>query len=437
MVDPQTLSYSIQGDLVDTLGTWVQPREEIEVTGELTWYRSSRFVMQPVELIISLGNNEALADSSNGSFSSILTAPFTSGSYGIHTQLRNPPNGAIDRSPTSSAAWFIVDDQVPNVVGITSPLFSIVLFESTWSSLDFEVLIQEEDRLNEETLLIHWAVHPRGMGLSSQSIINGNLPLSVIGGRAFGDKIPCGAVLDLDDLLTTSMRNDALELRVWVTGEDMAGHEINTAFNDIDAPLTVWVLEQRIAEYSFSTPEMKADDNIAAGDSVSLSVVISNSGLADGDAQMFVEIVESNGARTRIDARGIQIESGGTYVYSKDWTPDRAGTMWIEYQIINGPVAESETVYVDEQRSEGIFGSISSVNPVLLVVIFLLTVSLAGLLIFGLKSPQPHQRGSNPAYLSKALPSITATPAKQSPQPVTGPYGAPEQVASPGENPYK
>ena len=111
--------------------------------------------------------------------------------------------------------------------------------------------------------------------------------------------------------------------------------------------------------------------------------------------------------------------------------------MWIEYQIINGPLAQSETVYVDEQRSEGLFSGITSVNPVLLVVIFLLTVSLVGLLIFGLQSPQANQRGSNPAYSSNALPSIPATPAVQSSQPVTGPYGAPEQVASPGENPYK
>ena len=120
----------------------------------------------------------------------------------------------------------------------------------------------------KDTLLLHWAVHPEGVGLSSQYVINGSADLSVIGGRAFGDEIPCAAILNLDDLLTSSMRNDALELRIWVTGQDMAGHEIISVFNDIDAPLSVWVLEQRIAEYSFSTPEMKPGDNIAAGDTV-------------------------------------------------------------------------------------------------------------------------------------------------------------------------
>ncbi|MDE0870253.1 MAG: hypothetical protein OSA21_08080 [Candidatus Poseidoniaceae archaeon] len=372
----------------------------------------------------------------NGTFFGVVTAPLASGSYGIYSSLGTPPNGAIDRTPTAPAAWFIVDDQVPGIVGVASPMDSIVLSESTWSNLHLEVLILEDDRLDEDTLLLHWAIHPEGIGLSSQLVINGSQPLSVIGGRAFGDEIPCAAVLDLDELLTSTMRNDALELRIWVTGQDMAGHEINPVFNDIDAPLSVWVLEQRIAEYSFSTPEMKPSDDIAAGDTIRLGVSITNSGLADGDAQIFVELVESNGARTRIDARGIQIEAGGTYLYSKDWIPDRAGTMWIEYQIINGPLAQSETVYVDEQRSAGIFSGISSVNPVLLVVIFLLTTSLVGLLIFGLKSPQAKQFEPNQQRAVKKLPTIE-NQMKPPPQVQSGPYGAPEQVASPGENPYK
>ena len=437
-VDPQTLSYEIDGEVVSALGTWVQPREDIEVGGELTWYRSSRAVVQPIDLELTLGTSEANFDTLNGTFSGIITAPLASGSYGLFTSLHQPPNGAIDRTPNTPSAWFIVDDQVPSVVGVPSPANGLTISESTWSAIPLEILISESDRLDEDSLQLNWAVHPEGIGLSSQSVINGSLSLSVIGGRAFGDEIPCVAVLNLDELLTSTMRNDALELRIWATGQDRSGHEINPVFNDIDAPLAVWVLEQRIAEYTFSTPEMKPSDNIAAGDTVSLGVSISNSGLADGDAQIFVELVESNGARTRIDARGIQIEAGTTYVYSKDWIPDREGTMWIEFQIINGPLAQTETVYVDEQRSEGLLAGISSVNPVLLVVIFLLTVSLVGLLIFGLKtSPQPKQWDANQRQLvQKSLPGLKP-PVAQSHEAITGPYGGTKQVASPGENPYK
>ena len=394
--------------------------------------------MQPIELELTLGTSEANVNALNGTFSGTITAPLAFGSYGIFTSLHQPPNGAIDRTPTSPSAWFIVDDQIPSIVGIPSPSNVITLPESTWSAIELEILIRELDRLNEDTLQIHWAVHPEGIGFSSQSVINGSQELSIIGGRAFGAEIPCVSVLNLDELLTSTMRNDALELRVWATGQDMAGHEINPVYNDVDAPLAVWVLEQRIAEYVFSTPEMKPGDNIAAGDTVSLGLSISNTGLADGDAQIFVELVESNGARTRIDARGIQIEAGTTYVYSKDWVPDRAGTMWIEFQIINGPLAQTESVYVDEQRSEGLLAGISSVNPVLLVVIFLLTVSLVGLLIFGLKtSPQPKQWDAKQKQtVQRSLPALATQP-NSSLDAVKGPYGGPGQVASPGENPYK
>jgi|TARA_B100001094_G_scaffold128919_1_gene124969 hypothetical protein len=440
-VDPQTLKFVIDGEVVDTLGTWVKPREDILVHGNLTWFRSSREVMQPTELKIKVGTSEEVVESVNGSFTQVITSPLTPGSYGMFTSLYNPSNGAIDRTPISAPAWFIVDDKMPELVGVPSPQNEILLLESTWQNLQFEVLISEKDRLHEDSLVIHWSVHPEGIGQSSLSVLNGSESLSVVGGRAFGEEILCAANLNLDELLTSDMKDDALEIRIWVTGRDMAGHEIDPRYNDIDSPLAVWLLEQRIAEYSFGTPEMKPNKDLAAGEPISLGVTITNLGLADGDAQIFVELVESNGARTRIDARGIQIEAGDTYVYSKEWIPDRAGTMWIEYQIINGPSAQTSTMYVDEASSDGLFSSIAAVNPVLLVIIFLLSTALVGLLIFGLKAPQPTSLNARQRQqMAKPLPRISQSVAQQPAQPkqaVSGPYGAPQQVASPGENPYK
>ncbi len=441
-VNPQNLEFSFDGTVVETQGTWVKPRADLGVVGELTWYRSHRAVIQPLDLGIELGENELLVESRNGSFSGMLTAPLDPGSYAVFTSLHNPPNGAIDRTPVTAPAWFVVDNQAPSIVGIPSPENELVLVEDVWDSIEFEVLIFESDRLAEPTLTLHWAVHPEGVGLTSESVLNGSQMLSVIGGRAFGDAIPCAATLDLDSLLTSSMRNDALEVRIWVTGYDIAGHEISTVFNDIDAPLSVWVLEQRIAEYSFTAPVLKPNKEIAAGETVALAVEISNSGLADGEAQMFVELVESTGARTRIDARSIEIEAGSTFVYTKDWTPTRDGTMWIEFQIINGPNVQTNTVYIDEATSDGVFSSVASVNPVLLIIIFLLTVSLVGLLIFGLKNPQQqqwdaHQRSSRKPLVhiqNEGRPRLQQT--KPQP-PVSGPYGAPVESAAPGESPYK
>ena len=432
---PRTsMHFTVDEVPLEGLGTWIQPRSDVGVAGELVWYQSQRAVVQDVDLMLDLGGIEASVQSVNGTFNGTVIAPLSPGTYGLTAALESPPNGAIDRTDSAPFAFFIVDQQAPSVVGVASPSPNAVIEESTWSNLKFEIIIDEEDRLSEEELTLNWAVHEAGLGLASPVVVNGSLHLEVIGGRAYGEMIPTEGILDLDERLTSSMRSQALELRIYVTGVDVAGQSVSSVFNDIDAPLSVWVLEQRVAEYSFTNPSMKPSKDIAEGDVISLGVVIENNGRADGSAQMFVERVESNGARTRIDAREISIPAGGQFDYSKEWMPDRSGTMWIEYHIIGGPSAQTSTVFVDEPRTEGILGSVAAVNPVLLVIIFLLTVSLVAVLLFGLQTPNtkaytPEKR----AAVEKALPQLAKPAATQE----TGPYGAQEAPSSPGENPYQ
>ena len=133
------------------------------------------------------------------------------------------------------------------------------------------------------------------------------------------------------------------------------------------------------------------------GDNVELAVAIQNIGEASGFAQLVVERVESNGARTRIHAQEIELQSGGSGVFTHTWIPDREGSMWIEFVIINGPTSQTDTVYVEDNSGDGLFGGFSEINPVLLVIIFVFTVALIGLLIFGLRQPQnPSQRPQIP-----------------------------------------
>ena len=109
--------------------------------------------------------------------------------------------------------------------------------------------------------------------------------------------------------------------------------------------------------------------------------------------------------------------------------------MWIEYHIINDDFSKTNTVFVDEPRSEGFLGSVAAVNPILLVIIFLLTVSLVGVLLFGLQgSPTKEINQVTQQRISKSLPTLKQPAAEQ---PATGPYGAQQTPASPGENPYQ
>ena len=134
----------------------------------------------------------------------------------------------------------------------------------------------------------------------------------------------------------------ALELRVWVTGFDMAGHEISKAYNDNDAPLGKFQLEQQLPEYSFEQPQLSPSKGIVVGDAVDLAVIIKNTGKSDGFAELRVERVESNGARTIIHAQEVKVQSGGSGYFTHRWTPDREGSMWIEFIVIGGPTAQTK-----------------------------------------------------------------------------------------------
>ena len=304
-----------------------------------------------------------------------------------------------------------------------------MLAENEWKDMEFELRLDENARLDESTLRLHWSLNEAGLGLNSYVFDNGSLPLEILGERRNGESIPVRCSLDVDALMLPAFRTKAVELRIWVTGADEAGLTIDSVFNDVDAPLRVWNLEQRIPVYSVMDIEMKPSSDIHQGDLIEVSTLISNKGLADGEANMVLELVESSGARTRLDARVVDIQAGEQIVYQYLWKPGRDGSQWLELSIVNGPNAQSKTVLVEEPRSEGVFGTISTVNPVLLTVVGLLTFGLIGLLVVGLRREEVPVVKAPVAINTRQAAPVQATQ--------TGPYGAPQQDLSPGENPYQ
>lgn len=432
MIEPESLSVSLGDEPADSLGYWVKPRTSFDVTGSLVWYRSHRPVHQDLYVDLSLGENGAQIQAENGTFTTTLMAPLLDGTYGLFGDLYDAPNGAVYRGDDAAFIWFIVDNEAPRMAAVDRPLFNNVLSEEEWADLTFELRLNENARLDESTLRLHWSLNDAGLGLNSYLYDNGSLPLEVLGERLSGESIPVRCTLDLDDLMLPLFRTKAIELRIWVTGSDAAGHEVDSVFNDIDAPLRVWALEQRVPIYTITELNMDPGSDIHQGDLVTVSTSIKNSGLADGEASLVLELVEASGARTRLDARLINVQSGEEVLYESLWKPGRDGTQWLELSIINGPNTQSETVLVDEPRSEGVFATITSVNTSLLIVVVLLSLGLIALLVVGLR------RETVPGAPVKQQPTLPqATPTPPSVHEEQGPYGGKTATASPGENPYQ
>jgi hypothetical protein len=171
---------------------------------------------------------------------------------------------------------------------------------------------------------------------------------------------------------------------------------------------------------------------VTVGTPLDLSVVIQNIGQSDGFAQLRVERVESNGARTIIHTQEVKVQSGGSGFFNHRWTPDRDGSMWIEFIIVGGPDSRTETFYANDGESDGFFGGIAEINPVLLIVIFLLIASLIGLIAFGLRTPSANNNQRLPP--TKNYPKVGG----QIPMPQQESHYAQQQVVtSPGDNPYQ
>ena len=107
---------------------------------------------------------------------------------------------------------------------------------------------------------------------------------------------------------------------------------------------------------------------------------------------------------------------------------------------MGGETAQTPTLRVKEAESEGFLGTVSEVNPLMLGILAVLSVILVGLLVFGLRS-EPQRRPTGQKKFTqrmqkteKSLPTLAQAEQKVPPQ---GPYGAQNQSADVGQNPYK
>ncbi len=430
-INQENLNYITSGNNDSNTGSWIKARDDILISGSLNWVKTDRQVMQDLQLLFTLGLNQAPVDYQQGQFSGYIISPATPGNYALDISLKNAPNGATIVEPNSPLLWFIVDDEAPSITSINYPLPAQIIEEVEWDSLEISMTLSEDNFLDQDTMNLKWEVHPSGFGFASSSIANGSGKISILGGMPFGESIIGTFSIDLDTAVPEVVRTEELELRIWINGSDMAGNSFGSVSDEVYTPFAVWQLEQQLPEYALIQPAIYYSGQLEVGKSVDLSVVIQNTGKTDGDAQLRVERVESNGARTIIHSQEVKVNSGGNGVFNHRWTPDRDGSMWIEFIIVGGPTAQTETFYVGDGEDDSFFGGISEINPVLLVVIFLLVVSLVGILIFGLRTPKPPQYQRLPGNKNYQPPNQQMRP-QQNHQ-----YAHQQAPASPGDNPYQ
>ena len=437
-LNPTKSELFVDGKEVSPVGAYASETSSMEYRSELIWYRSMRTIEQSFDLLMQIDDQESVVETF-GEFSYARAVPEQPGEHGLFVSMYNPPNGAVLRGiGEGPVTTILVDQNPPELVEVHSPDKQVVIEETDWSDLEIRLTVHEMEQLNPDTLVLNYAIHPAGLGLNVAAIYDGQVDMELLGGRGFGEQIPVAATLDIDEIVSESDRTEPLELRIWMTGEDMAGNAFAEDFNDVDAPFHIWDLEQRLPDFTFvGEPTIKySGDSARVDSSVEITAAIANNGNADGSVQVVLELVESNGARTRVDARQLQIVPGATTVYEGTWVPSRTGTMWLEVQILGSETVQTPTLRVKQAESEGFMGTVSEVNPVVLGVLVVLSMVLIGLLVFGLRPTGVKHRGQ--PRLAQRMESVEQTlPEMDQQQLGQSPYGTPQQAADVGQNPYQ
>ena len=175
----------------------MQPRTTFAVEGNVVWYRTGTPPTQSLDIELTLGENNLEASVVNGTFNGIMLALSLDGTYGLYGDLQMPPmmpSIEVKVRPSSGS----LSTTKPLVAAVDQPGFNTMLDEEVWKDLQFELRLDENARLDESSLRLHWSLNEAGLGLNSYVFDNGSVPLEILGERKNGDSIPVRCTLDVD-----------------------------------------------------------------------------------------------------------------------------------------------------------------------------------------------------------------------------------------------
>ena len=148
-----------------------------------------------------------------------LVAPNSTGIHPIKLDLINLPSGAIDRTDTEQiVAWMVVDSNQPRVLQLLSPDPLDLVQERDWENLRFEVMVNETEGLNLDSLQMNWLIVPHGMAIPELALLGGNVSMDLIAGTGAGSSIPLSATLDVDSIVPEVSRQNSWDLWIWIEG---------------------------------------------------------------------------------------------------------------------------------------------------------------------------------------------------------------------------
>ena len=386
-------------EFVDS-SSFVAAGSEVDLSAEIIWSKDGSPVMQIVDVAALIDGTQQYGLAENGSVLMTILAPDITGIHPITLDVVNLPIGGIDRTDSEEVmAWLVVDSHPPRVIEMLSPNPNNVVQERDWENLEFEIMFNETEGLDTDSMRLHWLIVPAGFSMVELALLGGNSSMELIAGTGSGNSIPMAAIVNLAMYIPDDSRGAALDMWVWVTGNDLAGQEIDDAFNSRDSPIAILRLAHRqpILEFSeeditFSRPVIEVRDRINIG------LTLHNHGLVNGTTSVRIEAVHSDGTRSLITVDEYIVPAEGLLTKEHLWIPEIDGAVWIEVSLPDGTVVRTSPQQVDEGSSTFVIGGFDKADGGMMTL-FSAVAGLLLLLLGYLLMTSPKRKMTEEDYL--------------------------------------
>jgi hypothetical protein len=372
---------------------FVAPGQTSILNADIVWTRGGQLVNTIVDVSASIDGIEQFGLSQNGMVNLTLVAPNSTGIHPIKLDLINLPSGAIDRTDSEQiVAWMVVDNNVPRVLQLLSPDPLDLVQERDWKDLRFEVMVNETEGLNLDSLRMNWLIVPHGMAIPELALLGGNVSMELIAGTGAGNSIPLSATLDVDSIVPEVSRQNSWDLWIWVEGEDLAGQQIVSQFNSRTSPLAILQLANRDADLRLESEGIVIETEYPkTGDAILVNVTVYNDGQVDGLTSVRLEVIEDGDKRRLIEIVNIEVPASSSVSFEAKWVPEDEGAAWIEISTPDGMFARTNPIQVESGESTFVIESLDGASGAMLTgfaVITFVMIGLLGFLVISGKKPK-------------------------------------------------
>ncbi|MBT4066677.1 MAG: hypothetical protein HOE76_05615 [Euryarchaeota archaeon] len=361
---------------------FVSPGDVSLLSVDVIWTRGGQLVTTMVDITASINGSEQYGLTTNGTADLLLIAPNSTGIHPITLDLVNLPLGAIDRTATEEVvAWMVVDGNPPSVVQFLSPDPLALIQERDWKNLTFEIMVNESEGLDMDSMRMYWLILPHGMAIPELALLGGNVSMELIAGTGSGTSIPLAATLDIDAIIPEVSRHNPWDLWVWIAGNDLAGQEFDSGFNSRTAPLAILQLANREADLRFESEDIVIPkSNPGIGDIIWLNITVHNDGPVDGTTSVRVEVIEDGDKSRLIEIVTLVVPASSSISFETKWVPEYDGTAWVEVSTPDGLKERTDPIQIEKGETTFIIEGLDGASNTMLTGFAVITFLMLGLL---------------------------------------------------------